>query len=277
MEIKELNWKAPDGIQIFARYFGVDSPKAALVMVHGMGEHSGRYIPYASYLNSRNISVLVYDHRGHGKSEGKRGHTPSYEILLEEVNNALKHLKELCPDVPIFIFGHSMGGNVVLNYALRRKPKVSGIIASAPWLKLAFDPPAIQVALAKMVKNIIPALQQHTKLDATAISSISAEVEKYKNDPLIHDYITPAFFMGTYEAADWALQHAADITLPLYLYHGSHDKLISVEGSKQFAQKAGKLCTLTIFENQFHESHYDTKAESVMKATADWILDRTQS
>ena len=272
MNHKELSWNAPDGLTIYGQAWWNDSPKATLVMVHGMGEHSGRYAPYAQFLAEQGIAVLAYDHRGHGKSGGKRGHTPSYEILLEGVTDALKQAENLFPETPKFIFGHSMGGNVVLNYALRRKPKVNGIIASAPWLKLAFDPPALQIALGKLVVGILPGLQQRTKLDASAISSIPAECEIYSKDPLVHDYITPAFFLGTFDAAAWALENASDFNLPLYIYHGTADKLISPEGTKQFSAKIKGDITTKFWENQYHESHYDTKRKEVMQATSDWIL-----
>ena len=275
MNHKELSWKAPDAIDIYGQAWWNENPKAVMVLVHGMGEHSGRFAEYATFLAGNDIAVLAYDHRGHGKSGGKRGHTPSYEILLEGVTDALKQADTLFPNIPQFIFGHSMGGNVVLNYALRRKPKVKGIIASAPWLKLAFDPPAIQIALGKLVKNILPGLQQHTKLDASAISSIKAEVERYTSDPLVHDFITPAFFLGVFEAADWALANAADFELPLYIYHGTKDSLISSEGTKQFSAKVKSEITTKFGEGQFHESHHDTMRNEVMQATSNWILKHT--
>jgi alpha-beta hydrolase superfamily lysophospholipase len=110
----ELTWNATDGLKIYGQYWSPTSPKAAMVLVHGMGEHSGRFKAYGEFLAEKGIAVLAYDHRGHGKSEGKRGHTPSYEILLEGVTDALKQIETLFPNIPKFIFGHSMGGNVVL-------------------------------------------------------------------------------------------------------------------------------------------------------------------
>jgi alpha-beta hydrolase superfamily lysophospholipase len=139
-------------------------------------------------------------------------------------------------------------------------------------LKLAFDPPALQIALGKLVKNILPGLQQHTKLDANAISSIPAEVQRYKNDPLVHDFITPAFFLGVFEASDWALANASDFTLPLYIYHGTKDSLISPEGTRLFAEKVKGDITTKFWEGQYHEAHHDQLRQEVMQATADWIL-----
>lgn len=272
MNHKELTWKAADGIDIYGQAWWNENPKASMILVHGMGEHSGRYSEYAQFLANHGIAVIAYDHRGHGKSGGKRGHTPSYEILLEGITDALKQSDSLFPNTPKFIFGHSMGGNVTLNYALRRKPKVNGIIASAPWLKLAFDPPALQIALGKLVVGILPGLQQRTKLDASAISSIPAECEIYKKDPLVHDFITPSFFLGTFDAAAWALENAADFNLPLYIYHGTSDKLIAPEGTKLFSAKVKSDLTTKYWEGQYHESHHDKLKNQVMQSTADWIL-----
>lgn len=246
--------------------------KAVICWVHGMGEHIARYNNFATFLNGKGIAVVGFDHRGHGKSDGKRGHTPTYEQLLNDVEAVLKQATTLYPNTPVFLYGHSMGGNVVLNYLLRRKPNLRGVIASAPWLKLAFEPPKFEVALAKFVVNILPAFTQHTKLDATAISRDKTEVEKYIKDPLVHDLISPSFFLGAYQAGLYALEHPADVNVPLLLYHGSGDRLTSFAASKEFSQKVNpNLITWKSFEGAFHETHNDTVKDEVYQLVADWV------
>jgi acylglycerol lipase len=172
----------------------------------------------------------------------------------------------------MFLYGHSFGGNVVLNYVLRRQPQdLAGTIASAPWLRLPFAPPKAQVIVGKIVRSLYPSLQQNTNLDATAISRLPEEVKKYQADPAIHGKITPALFFSSYEAGLWAIETAANWHTPLLLMHGTADRLTSFEGSKDFAAKAKGDVTFKAWEGLFHEIHYEPEREAVFSTTIDWI------
>lgn len=269
-----FQWTTSDGLSLFAQAWTVAQPKAVVGIIHGMGEHCGRYLHVARALNDANFSVVAYDQRGHGLSEGKRGHTPNNDSLLDGVDQLLAEMSSVAPGAPQFLYGHSMGGNVLLNYALRRHPKINGIIASAPYLKLAFEPPAIQVALAKLVKGILPSLGQPTNLDATSISRDKAVVDAYLKDPLVHGRITPAFFVEIDGAAKWAFENAAGLKLPLLIYHGSADKLTLHDASKEFAAKVKGDVTWKSWEGLYHECHNEPEQEQVIKLVIDWISDR---
>lgn len=269
----EYTWKSKTGITVYGQAWLVDDPKAVVGIVHGMGEHSSRYNYLVEALNAANISVVSYDQIGHGKTEGKRGHVANYEVLLGCANELVAKMIELVPAKPVFLFGHSMGGNVVLNYLLKRKPKINGAIVSAPWLKLAFDPPAIQVKLGRIVSGILPGLLQSTKLDVTAISRDPKEVKRYSDDPLVHDKISTAFFVGVHDSGEWALEHANELETPLLLYHGTADQLTSHEASKQFAEKAGSNVTFKSLEGYYHENHNEGESDrqEVFKMIISWI------
>ncbi len=272
MEHRDLKWQSSDGIDIYGQCWLNDAKsKAVVCIVHGMGEHSGRYTHVAKYFVDAGYSVIAYDQRGHGKSDGKRGHTPSYDLLLDGVTDLLKQAEKIAPGVPKFIYGHSMGGNVVLNYALRRKPEVAGIIASSPYLKLAFDPPAIKVAAGRLVNNILPGFTQSTELDATAISRDKKVVDAYLNDPLVHDKISARFFVEVHSAGLWAIEHASEMKLPLLLFHGTEDKLTSPEGSKEFADKVKENCTFRLWDGFYHETHNEPEKEEVLKYIVTWL------
>jgi alpha-beta hydrolase superfamily lysophospholipase len=267
-------WKTKDGLSLFAQSWTVDSPKAVLGIIHGMGEHSSRYAHMAKAMNAIGISVVAYDHRGHGKSGGKKGHMDSIDQLLDGVDQLLGEMAKLAPGAPQFLFGHSMGGNVLLNHALRRKPNVQGIIASGAYLRLAFAPPAIQVALAKLVKGILPALGQPTNLDATAISRDAKVVDAYLKDPLVHGRITPAFFVEIDAASRYAMEHASELKLPLLIYHGSADRLTSHDASEEFARKVKGDVTWRSWSGLFHECHNEPEQNDVFRMVSDWILAR---
>jgi alpha-beta hydrolase superfamily lysophospholipase len=267
-------WKTKDGLSLFAQSWTVDSPKAVLGIIHGMGEHSSRYAHMAKAMNAVGISVVAYDHRGHGKSGGKKGHMDSIDQLLDGVDQLLGEMAKLAPGAPQFLFGHSMGGNVLLNHALRRRPNIKGIIASGAYLRLAFAPPAIQVALAKLVKGILPALGQPTNLDATAISRDAKVVDAYLKDPLVHGRITPAFFVEIDAASKYAMDHAGELKLPLLIYHGSADRLTSHDASEEFARKVKGDVTWKSWSGLFHECHNEPEQNDVFQMVSDWILAR---
>ena len=271
MQHNEYTWKSKTGTNVFGQSWLVENPKAVVGIIHGMGEHSSRYNYLIDVLNSAGISVVAYDQFGHGRTEGKRGHVPNYDMLLGCVGELTSKMVELVPAKPTFLFAHSMGGNVLLNYLIRRNPKINGAIVSAPWLKLAFDPPAIQLKLAKLVSGILPGLVQSSKLDVNAISKDPKEVQRYVNDPLVHDKISTAFFVGVHEAGEWALEHAAELKTPLLLYHGTADTLTSHDASKAFAEKASGDVTFKSLEGFFHESHNEPEREELFKVIVEWI------
>ena len=218
----KINWrmKSNDGLELFTYASPSDDPpKAIICLVHGHGEHIGRYKHVADALNEANYSFVGFDHRGHGQSEGKRGHTPSYEALLNDIDVFLATVERDYPNVPRFLYGHSMGGNLVLNYALRRKPDLAGVISTSPWIKLAFEPPAMQVFLGKTMNKIFPAFVQASELETSALSRDPEVVRAYEEDSLVHDKISARLFVAMYESGLWALENAEEFPLSLLLVH----------------------------------------------------------
>lgn len=269
---KEFRWKTKDNIELYGQYWSPDDkPKAVLCLIHGMGEHSSRYVHLAAYLVSEQYATLTFDQRGHGKSGGKRGHTTSYNALLDGIDELLRKAKEEFLNLPLFLFGHSMGGNLVLNYGLRRKPSVRGIIASSPWLKLAFQPPALQVKIAKLVNSFWPSFTQSTRLDKSAVSRDKTVVEAYSCDPLVHDYISSNMFLSIHEAGLWALENASSFPVPLLLYHGSGDKITSHKASQEFVSKIKNGYTFRIWDGFYHESHNEPEKSEVFSFLTSWL------
>ena len=269
----KIKWrlKSKDGVNFFIHDFpSKNPPKAIVCMVHGHGEHIERYDHLAAALNDADYGFVGFDHRGHGQSEGLRGHTPSYETLLDDIAAFLEEVGKHHPDVPMILYGHSMGGNLVLNYALRRKPAIKGVIATGPWIKLAFEPPAIQVFLGKMMDKIYPAFMQNSGLDTAAISRDPEVVRAYEEDSLVHDKISARLFVGMYESGLWSLEHATEFPLPLLLMHGSADRITSADASREFAKKAGDKVTLKVWDGFYHEIHNEPEQADVFKTIIDW-------
>ncbi len=256
MTNKEFKFKV-DQVDFFGQYFKPDNIKAVVVLVHGMGEHSGRYANYViPKLNQAGIGVITFDHFGHGKTKGKRGHNPGFDKVLDSVAYILKKSKDVFGDLPTFLYGHSMGGNVVINYALRRKNNLSGVIATSPFLRLAFEPPKWKMNLAKLVLKIFPGMIMDSGLEVEAISRDPKVVKAYKNDPLNHGKVSPNFSVVFMETGEWAIKNASKLNIPMLLLHGTADRLTSYKASEEFAGNS-KNVQLKLFEGGYHELHND--------------------
>ncbi len=261
-----------DGIAFYVHGWEPESPpKAVIALVHGHGEHIGRYAHVGKALTDSGYALVGYDSRGHGKSTGPRGHIPSYDALMNDISAFLSMLGEKYPGSPLFLYGHSMGGNQVINYALRRRPGIKGVIATGPWLKLSFEPPPIKVALGRLMNRIFPSFTQANGLDTKGLSHDAEVVRLYDNDPLGHDKVSARLFVGMYESGLWALDHASEISLPLLLMHGGADPITSAEASRQFAEKAGKHVTLRIWDGLYHEVHNEPEQAEAFKVMIEWL------
>jgi alpha-beta hydrolase superfamily lysophospholipase len=269
----EWNW-SQEGEEFYAQGWSPANVKAVVCLVHGFAEHSGRFAHVAERLGKDGYAVLAFDQFGHGRTTGPRGYSPSLDASLDSIGILLTEAEKRFPRLPKFLYGHSMGGNMVLNYILRRKPKINGAVATAPWLKLGFDPPAIKLMLAKVMKNIYPKWPEKADLDTNAISRDKEEVRKYENDPLVHNTARAGTFFDTYNAGLWAIDHAAELTIPVIILHGTDDKLISHSGSEQFAAKAPPaLLTFKSLPGYYHEIHNEPAAdrEKVFVEIVTWL------
>ena len=272
MRTYEWNWKSFDGLDMYARgWVPEGKPKAVICLLHGLGEHIGRYEHVAEAMTQKGYAMLGFDLRGHGKSGGQRGHTPSYDALMDDITAFLAQVEERYPGIPRFLYGHSMGGNLALNYVLRHTPDLNGIITTGTWLKLAFQPPASKVALGKMMNNVLPGFSQTNGLETAALSRDVAVVTAYVSDPLVHNKISARLFISIFENGLLALEHAAEFPLPLLLMHGAADRVISVEACKEFAEKAGKKVTFKLWEDFYHEIHNEPGKAEVFKFMTDWL------
>lgn len=271
MAHEELSWPAHDGLDLYAQCWTPDAPRAVVGLIHGLGEHSGRYAHVAAALNRAGYAVLAFDLRGHGRSAGPRGHTPSYEALLADIDRLIEQVGQRFPGLPAFLYGHSLGGNLVLNHALRRRPALAGVVATSPGLRLAFEPPPIKVALARVMNALLPAFVQPNGLEVAALSRDPQVVHDYTHDSLVHDRISARLFVGFFEAGRWALAHAAEMALPLLLVHGDADRICAVEGSREFAAQAPGDCSLQAWAGLYHETHNEPEKEQVLQFAIDWL------
>lgn len=274
MTVENYTINAGKGTKLFCQSWQPDSPqKAALFIVHGLGEHLGRYEELALFMVELGIGVFAFDHRGHGHSEGKKGHAASLEQLIEDTEFALMKCRSIFLDIPICIYGHSMGGQITATFLKKIKSKeLSGAIISSAWFELASPPPAWQIKIIKQIKKIIPRLALSNRLDPEQISSVPEEVELYKKDPLVHDRISFALFKALYLNGLKLLTEEKQAKIPVLICHGDKDKITSYSASKQYATNLGEKASFKTWTGSYHEPHHDKDKKEVMQYYANWAL-----
>jgi alpha-beta hydrolase superfamily lysophospholipase len=249
-----------------------ETPVAVILFVHGLGEHIGRYQEYFEFFQEHDIACVGIDLRGHGKSEGKQGHVNRYEDFLDDVEEYASYVKKSFPDIPLFLYGHSMGGNIALNYLIRRNPSMikAGIITS-PWLSLRVKPSSLKLLLAKIMQHLFPAYSESNALDPAHLSHDPEVEKKYKEDPLVHEKISAGCFASCVKAGEYAMRHASELKIPILLIHGGADPITSPSSSKSFAEANKDKVTLKIYDHMLHETHNETDKEVVYKDVLSWL------
>ena len=239
-------------------------------MVHGVGEHIKRYNIWADLFKKEGIGFAGVDLPGHGRSDGKRGNIRNSGILDEMIDILIKTASRTFPGIPLFLYGHSLGGGIVLNYILRRNPKIKGAIVTSPWLRLAFEPPKAKLIIVRILKYILPSLIQPSGLNTIHLSHNKEVVEKYNNDPLVHSKISVSLINLALNAAEYSLRHASELRIPTLILHGSDDQITSPDGSREFASLSN-MAELKIWDGGYHELHNEPDSEEVFKYIVSWI------
>jgi len=268
----ETSWKSADGLKIHAQGWEPDAPNPAgvICLVHGVGEHSSRYRHVAEAFTAAGYAFFTFDLRGHGKSEGTRGHFPSADQILHDIDQLLENARNRYPGLPLILYGHSLGGILVLYYGVKRKPDLKGILATSPGLITALHKQPLMVMAAKLLGSIIPSVTIASGLEIQAISKDQNVVENYKNDPLVHDRISLGLGKIMLGVTHWTLSHAGELSLPLLLLHGKSDSIAFPESSTEFAAHLNANCQLVLWENGYHELHNEPFKEEVFETMISW-------
>jgi alpha-beta hydrolase superfamily lysophospholipase len=240
---------------IFYRRYIADSEKAVIVIAHGLGEHSGRYVNVVKQIVPKGITVFAPDFRGHGKSDGQRGHVLSFGEYLEDLDSMIETAsKEIKTGMKCFLLGHSMGGLIAINYAISRQGTIDGLILSSPSLGVAVKVPAIKAALGKVMSSLWPGLSLNNELDASKISHDDKVVAAYKNDPLVHDRVSARWFTEFLSAMEKVNRDAQEIKIPVLMQIAGDDHLVNAEASKSFFERlAVKDKTIHVYDGLYHE------------------------
>lgn len=273
MKHREMTWKSNDGLDLFAQVWEPDvvSPRAVVCLVHGLGEHSSRYAHVAEALAKEGFILFASDLRGHGRSGGIRGHISSIEDFMQGIDLLLQQAQGIYSDLPLFLYGHSLGGILVLHYALKREPNLKGVIATSPGLHTALEKQPVKIFMAKLLGSLIPATTIASGLDPNAISRDEHVVKAYTNDPLVHDKVSLGFGKIMLGVTKWTLENAGKFPLPLLLLHGKSDELAYPSSSTEFAAALSARCTLVLWDGAYHELHNEPEKVEVFKTMMMWM------
>ncbi|WP_048148833.1 alpha/beta hydrolase [Palaeococcus ferrophilus] len=258
-------------MELYRAKFGTPE-RGWVVLVHGLGEHSGRYGKLIELLNGAGFGVYAFDWPGHGKSPGKRGHT-SVEEAMKIIDSIIEELGE-----KPFLFGHSLGGLTVIRYAETRPDKIMGVVASSPALAKSPKTPSFMVALAKVLGRITPGLSLSNGLDPKLLSRNPDAVKRYIEDPLVHDRISGKLGMSVFDNMERAHKEAERIKAPVLLLVGTADIITPPEGSRRlFEELKVKDKTIMEFKGAYHEIFEDPEwGEEFHRAIVEWLVSHSR-
>jgi len=272
MSEQETAWRSFDGLEYYAWSASpMGPPRAVIALVHGMGEHSRRYHNWARLLTQYDYAFVSMDYRGHGRSEGKKGHTPSYEALMYDVKLLTARSKELFHGIPLVLYGHSLGGNLVLNFHLLHPEEADLLVVTSPWLKLTFELPGVIKKAGRLMRCLIPSMVQKSKLETQALSRDIDIVHTYENDPLVHDRISLNMLFHVMDRGLAAIGQAGRIRVPVLLMHGEEDRITSCEASRELAGKNAEYIHLKTWPGCFHELHNEPCRDEVFHYLTEWL------
>lgn len=261
----------PDKQKIFWRFSPLDNSPICILIVHGLGEHSGRYGNFFDRF-SRSYSICAMDLRGHGRSGGQRGHISSFYEYFSDVRYFIGFIRNSLKINKIIIIGHSMGGLIAVRCAQEYGREIEGLIVSSPLLRIKVPVPRAKAFIGRLVSSVIPRLSMSNGLDPSFLSHDSTVVEAYVADPLVHTRVTARWFTEVLMAMEQANDKASTLTLPSLFLHAGDDRLTDIEGTKSLFERIppGNK-ELKIYQGFYHELFNETGKEQVFSDVERWL------
>jgi alpha-beta hydrolase superfamily lysophospholipase len=261
------------GIEIFFQSWTVPSPRGVLVIVHGVGEHSGRYGNIINELKGSKISIYALDHRGHGRSSGKHGHVDSFMDYVYDLKLFIDYIKEDAGNMPLILHGHSMGGIIACKYALTYTEDLAGLALSSPAFRPVVDVPSWKTGLAGMLSRYAPSFTMATGLEAKDLSHDDDVVEAYENDPLVHDKVSSKWYMEFTKTCEECLNRALELRVPLLVFHGRNDRIVDSRASETFCRNSSSINKeCHIIDGFYHETMNELEKGKVLPIVSRWLM-----
>jgi alpha-beta hydrolase superfamily lysophospholipase len=260
-----------DGTRLAIRSWPEPAAKITFAVVHGLGEHSGRYERFAAGMARYQVATFAVDLRGHGNSAGQRGHVDSWSQWVDDAAAFVAHVESQTTGevVPV---GHSFGGALMLSTVLSGRLKRSKrFVLSNPAVRLRVKVPAWKSGGAKLLSRIAPRLAMDNEVDPTTVSRIPEVVSAYRTDPLVHSKISSRLFEEWRHAAEESLARADQIRIPFLILAGTDDRLIDPAGSEELHARSAGKSELRLLAGRYHEPFNDLGSDEVFEAIAEWL------
>jgi len=270
-----VTWQNESGRTVFAQVWRPEAtPQDVVVLVHGLGEHSGRYQAWAERFLAQGIAVYALDMHGHGRTTGRRGHTESFGYIYDDIQHLLDASASDYPAARRHLYGHSMGGAVCLGFAAFRSnhtnvPALTSLITTGTAIKPGFEPPAWKLKLAAVLDKFVPSLALGNELDPNFVSSDPNTVAAYKSDPLVHDRISVRWYNEWVRAVEGLRSHSGKIKMPVFMLHGTADRATSPKAAEEMAKVL--KAKFQGWPGAFHEIHHEPCQNDVFTAVMGWL------
>jgi len=266
--------QSADGLELYYQRWSPErEPRASIAIQHGLGGHSGQstYTHLIDHLVPLGYALYGLDLRGHGRSGGRRGSINSWEEYRSDLRLLLHMIKGSGSDQPVFLLGQSLGGLIVLEYALNYRQDMRGVIVSAPALSVPNMSPVL-ATLARLLAPVLPHVVIRPNLDLSGFSRDREEVQKLLDDPLTDPRISPRLAVEMLSTLQWTQAHAANLQVPLLLIHGDADPITPARGSLVFFKNVKiEDKALKLYEGGYHQTFIDSNREQVLADVAQWL------
>jgi acylglycerol lipase len=270
---EEGKFKGKGGTNLYYQVWKPEKSKAVITGVHGYAEYSGRYNHVGEHFANEEIAFRMADLRGHGLSEGIRGHVDHFDDYLDDLDIFVASSRE--KGKKLFLLGHSLGGEIAIAYALKNPNKIDGMVLSSPLLKLALQVPP---ELEKMVRDLSeskPTQSVPNQIDPYILSHDKKLCEKYAKDPMVFKTTTARWATEFFAKGDELLENAGKLKVPTLLLLAGSDKLVKMEASKEFAKKVTeKDFQLKVYDGFYHELFNEVEKEKVFRDVDAWLKPR---
>jgi len=273
-----LSLKSKDGLSLFGRAWVPPAGyRANIILVHSLGEHSGRYEHIARHFLARDYAVYGIDFRGHGRSQGRRGHVNHFQDYLQDLTALVKHIHQESSPVPLFLIGHSVGGLISLLYALRYQENVSTVIIACPAFRGSVQISGWRLMWANLLSLVSPTLTLYNNLDPYLLSQDEAVVKAYRSDPLVHNEFTARWAVEYLKASDWIMSRANRLAVSALILQSGNDQIVDPSGAREFFDRIGLEDKYYIeYETLYHEIFNESEALSVLGDIEAWLIPRLQ-
>jgi alpha-beta hydrolase superfamily lysophospholipase len=279
MDVRDLAIPSVDGLRLKARWWPVPEARAIVIVAHGFGEHGGTYAHVARSVGGAvGADFLALDFRGHGRSPGRRGVVRRYEDLVTDLRSVVAWARANLPDLPVFVMGHSNGGQVVLRFALDPGHDIRAVIASNPSIQVAMPVPPGKLKLGKVLLSVAPWFTLKADAPSAWMTRDPAMQDMYRKDELRHNRMSAPLFFGMVEGGEMLLARAGEIRLPTLLIVGGQDPVINPASNREFFERLGaEDKTLHLYPRMLHEPFNELGREAVFDDLARWLDERIRA